>query len=228
MISTCKKALVVAAHPDDEILGCGGTIHRLSSSGAEVDILILADGESSRKEENPDSRMSAREKQAAKAAAILGANKPQLLNLADQRLDTYPLLEIIQSVEDIVERIKPDVVLTHHEHDLNADHRICHQAVVTACRPLPGSTFRGIYAFEIPSSTDFAFGKGGEGFQPSCFVDITQNFSAKIEALKCYEQEMRPAPHPRSYNSIDCLARLRGSGVGIPYAEAFVPVWEKF
>lgn len=228
MISACEKALVVAAHPDDEILGCGGTIHRLSSSGAKVDIVILADGEGSRREENPDSRISAREKQAAKAAAILGANKPQLLNLADQRLDTYPLLEIIQSIEDIVERIKPDIVLTHHGHDLNADHRICHQAVVTACRPLPGATFRGVYAFEVPSSTDFAFGKGSEGFQPSCFVDITQNFSAKMEALKCHEQEMRPAPHPRSYDLVDCLARLRGSEVGIHYAEAFVPVWEKF
>jgi len=228
MIATCKKALVVAAHPDDEILGCGGTIHRLSSSGAEVVIAILADGEGSRESENPDSRIAAREKQAAKAAAILGANKPQLLNLADQRLDTCPLLEIIQSVEDIVGRVKPDIVLTHHGHDLNADHRICHQAVVTACRPLPGSAFRGIYAFEILSSTDFAFGKGSEGFQPSCFVDITQSFSAKIEALKCYEREMRPAPHPRSYDLVDCLARLRGSTVGIDHAEAFVPVWEKF
>ena len=227
MITKCKKALVVAAHPADEVLGCGGTMHRLSSAGVEVDVLILADGEESRTPEEIEARIYAREERAAEAASVLGANAPRFLNFRDHRLDTYPLLQVIQAVEGVVEQTKPDVVLTHHKHDLNCDHRICHQAVTTACRPLPGSTLQGVYAFEILSSTDFAFSKGSEGFQPSSYVDITQNFPAKTKALQCYESEMRPAPHPRSYESVEHLARLRGSNVGIQYAEAFVAVWDR-
>ena len=119
----------MAAHPADEVLGCGGTMHRLSSAGVEVDVLILADGEESRTPEKIEARIYAREKQAAKAASALGANMPRFLNFRDHRLDTYPLLQVIQAVEDVVGQTKPDIVLTHHKHDLNCDHRICHQAV---------------------------------------------------------------------------------------------------
>jgi LmbE family N-acetylglucosaminyl deacetylase len=212
--------LVVAAHPDDEVLGCGGTIARHTKAGDTVHILIVAEGAMSRIEGSADDVDQLIEA-AKRAAKALGAEKPKMLGLPDNRLDTVALLDVIQPIEDVVRGTMPEIVYTHHGNDLNLDHRIVHQATVTACRPLPGSTVRRLFAFEAPSSTEWSTRSMGPAFNPAHFVGIADTLDAKTAALNCYETEMRPFPHPRSTEAITALAQVRGSHVGLAAAEAF-------
>lgn len=209
---------VVVAHPDDEVLGPGGTIARHVKEGDSVHILIVADGETSRRNRAVDMRAQA----AADAARTLGAGPPRLLGLADQRLDTVPLLEVTQAIERMLAETAPSVVYTHHPNDLNADHCIVARAVMTACRPMPGSAVTAIYGFETPSSTEWAPPDATEAFVPARFVDISDTLAVKMAALRHYDAEMRPFPHPRSYEAIEALARWRGATAGMRAAEAFV------
>ena len=206
--------MVIAAHPDDEVLGCGGTIARHVFDGDDVTCLFVADGETAR-------TMAAKKNrnfEAYEASKTLGTNPPRFLDYRDQMLDTIPLLDIIKQIEVQVFMIKPTIVYTHHACDLNIDHRIVHQAVMTACRPLPDSTINAIYAFEVLSSTEW-----GEHFWPNHFVALSSGaFDRKVLALRCYDDEMRVPPHPRSYDTVEYLALLRGSTVGFTYAEAFM------
>jgi LmbE family N-acetylglucosaminyl deacetylase len=214
------NVLVVAAHPDDEVLGVGGTIARHSKAGDTVHILIVAEGATSRAEgsaEDVDRLIEA----AKRAAETLGAEVPKLLGLPDNRLDTVALLDIIQPIEKVVRKISPEIVYTHHGNDLNLDHRIVHQATVTACRPLPGSSVRRLFGFEAPSSTEWSTQSLGPAFNPTHFVGIADTLDAKTAALECYEMEMRPFPHPRSTEAITALAQVRGSHAGLAAAEAF-------
>ncbi|HZQ14719.1 MAG TPA: PIG-L family deacetylase [Pseudolabrys sp.] len=209
---------VIVAHPDDEVLGAGGTMARHVKEGHAVHVLIVADGETSR----PDRAVDKRAQAAANAARTLGAEPPRLLGLADQRLDTVPLLDVTQAIERFLAEAAPSVVYTHHPNDLNADHCIVARAVMTACRPLPGSAVTAIYGFETPSSTEWAPPDAAETFVPARFVDISDTLSVKMAALKHYDAEMRPFPHPRSYEAIEALARWRGATAGMRAAEAFV------
>jgi LmbE family N-acetylglucosaminyl deacetylase len=218
------RVLVVASHPDDEILGVGGTLARHVAEGVTVDILIMAEGATSRDEKrDPVVRaddLSALQQAARQAASILGLNPPRFGGLPDNRMDSLNLLDVIKLVEATVAEVRPTIVYTHHAHDLNIDHRITHEAVLTACRPLPGSEVAAIYAFETVSSTEWAF--GGGVFQPNHFVDISAQLERKIEALRVYTSEMRPAPHARSIEAVRALAQMRGSSVGLDAAEAFM------
>jgi LmbE family N-acetylglucosaminyl deacetylase len=141
--------------------------------------------------------------------------------LPDNRLDTVPLLEVVKLVEDMVDRITPEVIYTHHSGDLNVDHGIIHRAVLTATRPVAGQTVREIYAFEVPSSTEWAFQRLEPSFRPNVFVDITRTIDAKIAAIECYKTETREFPHPRSPEALRALATRWGSVVGCAAAEAF-------
>jgi LmbE family N-acetylglucosaminyl deacetylase len=214
---------VIAAHPDDEVLGCGGTIARFARLGANVHILLLADGESSRllAGGNESSLVSARKSAAEAAAEILGAASIRVLNLPDNKLDGLELLEIILHAEKFIDEHKPSTVLTHHAGDLNIDHRIVHQAAVTACRPLPNHPVRELLFFEVPSSTEWVPPGSGTPFQPNCFFNVTETFDKKIAALHAYEQELREFPHPRSIKAIQSLAIWRGATAGVEMAEAF-------
>jgi LmbE family N-acetylglucosaminyl deacetylase len=213
--------LVVVAHPDDEVLGAGGTMAWHAARGDQVHVAILADGVGAR---GGDLQAAQRRIGAArKAAAILGAQSPHLLAFPDNRFDAVDLLDLVKAIESIIDVVKPAVVYTHHSGDLNVDHEICHRAVVTACRPLPGSNIRGIYAMEIASSTEWALGKAG-AFVPTRFVDITATMPAKRRALECYGEEMRTFPHARSFEAVESLARWRGASAGIAAAEAFMVV----
>lgn len=212
--------LVVAAHPDDEVLGCGGTMAGHAQRGDAVHVLFLADGETSRGAGAPAHRNPA----AAAAAMALGAREPVLLGLPDNRLDTVPLLDIVKHIEAEVARVRPQVVYTHHGADLNLDHVITHRAVLTACRPLPGTTVEAIHAFEVPSSTEWAPVQQAPAFAPNHFVDIAAVAAAKFRALRCYDGEMRPFPHARSYEAVEALAKWRGASVGVAMAEAFQTV----
>ncbi len=220
--------LVVAAHPDDEILGCGGALARHVVEGDTVHILIVGEGATSR---DARSEPHGREPElavlgaaASRAAVAIGAEKPTMLGLPDNRLDGLPLLDVVKPTEAIVEAVKPEIVYTHHAGDLNVDHRIVHQAVVTACRPLPGSPVREIHAFETVSSTEWQ--SGGQAFRPQRWVDIEPYLDRKLLALEAYAGEMRPFPHARSREAVEALARVRGAAAGLRAAECFMVVRE--
>jgi LmbE family N-acetylglucosaminyl deacetylase len=220
--------LAVVAHPDDEVLGCGGTLAAWSRAGAQTHVLCLADGETARYQDisAPEAiaRIAARHEAARKAAGILGLTSIRFLDLPDNRLDGVDLLDVIQLIETVIREIAPDTVYTHHGGDLNLDHRIAHQAVVTACRPMPGFPVHRIYAFETPSSTDWATEAHGPRFRPNLFVDIADTLKSKIASLAAYDEEMHPFPHPRSLEGVSVLARQRGACVGVSSAEAFMLV----
>jgi len=219
MNKTGKTVLIVAAHPDDEILGCGGTIASHVERGDTVEILILAQGATSRERED-NTGVLALQAAASQAARILGAQPPRFGGLPDNRMDSVDLLDIVQVVESCLEEVEPAVVYTHHGADLNIDHRLCHQAVLTACRPIAGQTVRSIYAFETVSSTEWQ-PADQSSFTPTLFVDVTRHMASKVRALEVYASEMRPFPHPRSTENVKALAALRGSASGLMAAEAF-------
>lgn len=214
-----ERILVVAAHPDDEILGIGGTAARHADEGADVHVLIVAEGATSR---NPDAteELHHLRQAAAAAAAILGTRPPRFAGLPDNRMDSLDLLDIVKRVEEVVDDVRPRLVYTHHGGDLNVDHVLTHRAVLTACRPLPGSTVDGIFTFETVSSTEWA-PEAAAQFHPQHFVDVTDTLERKLEALRAYDMEMRPFPHARSLRAVDAVARARGASVGMEAAEAF-------
>lgn len=218
------RVLVVAAHPDDEVLGCGGTIARLASERHSLSIAILSQGITSRHPERNEANSALVQELkdcSHKVGKMLGAGEVFLHDLPDNRFDTMPLLDIVKMIEDMVHRLEPDVVYTHHPGDLNNDHVLSHRAVVTAIRPEPAGPVKEIYAFEVPSSTEWAFGQFEPVFCPNVFVNISNTLSTKIEAMKLYDTEVRRFPHPRSPEALTALARYRGSTVGMEAAEAF-------
>lgn len=222
-----ESVLVVAAHPDDEVLGCGGTIARHSEAGDEVHTLFLADGVAARGASGAalEAEKAQRAEAAARAARVLDSQPPRFLGLPDNRLDSVPLLDVVQGIESAIAEIDPVVVYTHHGGDLNIDHEIAHRATVTACRPLPDARVRALYAFEIVSSTEWC-GAAARAFLPDRFVGIDATLERKIEALGCYAAEMRPAPHARSVDNVRALAAFRGASAGLPTAEAFMTIRE--
>lgn len=215
---------VIVAHPDDEVLGCGGTIARLAKEGREINVLIMADGESSRGnvESVHSAALSARKKAANLACKILGCASVSLLGLADNRLDHYDLLDIVRHVESFIQKYKPTTILTHHSDDLNIDHRVVHESVIVASRPTPGFCVKELLFFEVPSSTEWRSFKMSQGFSPNWFCDISSTFEIKKKALEFYYEELRDFPHPRSMIAIDALNRWRGANVGCGLAEAFM------
>ncbi|HSS98214.1 MAG TPA: PIG-L deacetylase family protein [Terriglobales bacterium] len=218
------KVLVVAAHPDDEVLGCGGTMARLSQEGHDVYIAILGEGITSRhaqRSEADQQQLAALHRHAKLAAKRVGAKDLFLYKLPDNRLDTVPLLEVIKLVEELVEKLKPEVIYTHHPGDLNVDHGVVNRAVMTATRPITGQCVREIYAFEVPSSTEWAFQHLQPSFRPNVFMDVSGRVETKIEALACYDSEFRSFPHPRSPEALRAIASRWGSVVGCQAAEAF-------
>ena len=222
------RILVVAAHPDDEILGCGGTMAKFAREGHEVQALILGEGISSRHEFESAAVRAAKEalyKQSRQAAKALGVKKPIQLALPDNRFDALPLLDVIKEIQSVVEHYRPHTVFSHHSGDLNIDHTITARAVQTACRPLPDSQVESLHAFEIASSTEWAFGKSGIVFKPNLFVDITSTLERKLAALNLYEDEMRPPPHPRSTENMRATATRWGAASGVPAAEAFETIY---
>ncbi len=166
------------------------------------------------------------EKEAKKAAEILGIFQIFFEDFPDQRYDTVPFLEIVRAIEGVKNKVKPDAVFTHHFGDLNKDHRITYEAVMTAFRPLPGEAVKEIYSFETPSSTEWGFPKRKNHFVPNFFVDISDTFNKKIRAFNAYKSEMKKYPHPRSPKSVEIVSRRWGTAVGKELVEAFELVRE--
>jgi LmbE family N-acetylglucosaminyl deacetylase len=215
------RILVVAAHPDDEVLGCGAAIARLALEGDEVHVAIMGEGATSRDSGADSGRLAALHRNAQAAAVKLGARDLVLYKLPDNRLDTVPLLDVIKLVEILVKRLEPEIIYTHHPGDLNVDHGVVNRAVLTATRPSLGQCVREIYAFEVPSSTEWAFQQLKPSFQPNVFVDVANTLEIKIAAMACYESETRQFPHPRSPESLRANAARWGSVAGCRAAEAF-------
>ena len=219
------SVLVVAAHPDDEVLGCGGTIARHADAGDQVQVLIVAEGATSRHEQHnrlqAGDELSALAQAAQTAGLILGATGVELLDLPDNRLDSLDRLDLIKRIEERIDRHQPQVVYVHHAGDVNVDHRRLHEAVVTACRPTPGHLVQRLLSFEVASSSEWQPPGSAPTFQPNWFVDISAQWPRKREALAAYASEMRPWPHARSLKALEHLARWRGAQVGVEAAEAF-------
>jgi LmbE family N-acetylglucosaminyl deacetylase len=218
------NVLVIAAHPDDEVLGCGGTIARFAKEGYAVSILILANGLTSRVDFDPvkdAGQLTVHHERARRAGALLGAKEVNLAGFPDQKLDTLPLLDITHAIEREIARVKPAMVFTQHGGDLNMDHVITFRATLTATRPMAGGVVRAVYSYEVPSSTDWSFQQFEPRFTPAVFYDIAGHLEAKIAAMQVYESEARAFPHPRSPEALRANAQRWGSAVGCHAAEAF-------
>ena len=214
-----SKILIVAAHPDDEVIGVGGTVAKHAKAGDEVSVLLLGDGITSRGGDKTG--ITKRANQAKKAAKILGVKKVFLETLPDNKFDSVPLLEIVKKVEKIIYKIKPSVVYTHFGDDLNIDHRLTYKAVITACRPQPKFFVKKILAFETLSSTEWQAKKKKNLFSPTYYNDIGGFLDKKIKAMEVYKDEIKPYPHPRSVEGLKILANYRGLETGYKNAEAF-------
>jgi N-acetylglucosamine malate deacetylase 1 len=222
--ASSRPVLVVAAHPDDEILGCGATMARLAGEGREVHVAILGEGITSRYAERTAAPRDELERLAAtarRANEIVGATDLTLHELPDNRFDTLAMLDVVKIVEALVDRIRPELVFTHDGGDLNVDHAVTHRAVMTATRGLEGQPVAELLTFEVPSSTDWAYGQFEPRFAPTVFFDVTATLARKIEAMEAYESEARPFPHPRAPEALTAWARARGSSAGLQAAEAF-------
>jgi len=221
--------LILAAHPDDEVLGCGGTIARLTGAGHHVHIAILGEGITARattREEADPAAIEALRTCSREAADLLGAHSIHHGDLPDNRFDTVPLLDVVKHIEALIRKLAPEEIYTQHGGDLNIDHAVVYRATLTATRPMRGSPVRRVYAYEVASSTEWAFGQFAPAFQPNVFVDISDTLETKIAAMQAYESEARPFPHPRSPKSLRALARRHGSTAGLEAAEAFQLVRE--
>jgi len=217
-----KKILIIAAHPDDEVLGCGGTAARLVKEGNEAYTLVLGEGitsrDASRQREKRQQELVQLKKQVHEANGVIGIKEIFTDDFPDNRFDSVPLLDIVKVIETIKNKIKPDIVFTHYEQDLNIDHRITYQAVLTAVRPTAGETVKEIYSFEVLSSTEWNFPLR---FSPEVFFDISETIDIKLAAMEKYQSELKEFPHPRSLKGIRLNAEQWGMKTGLKYAEAF-------
>ena len=213
-----KSVLVIAAHPDDEVLGCGGTVALHGKNGDDVRILIACEGSSLRgvdQGEGNDHHLFA-------AARELGVDKEnvRLIGFADQRLDTMTLTEIIAPIEEAVRDVQPNIVYCQHGGDVNIDHAILFKAALVATRPTE-ECIEAVYAYEAASSTEWAHPRI---FIPDTYVDISSTLEQKLRAMACYKSEMRDYPHPRSLEALRHRAHSWGNQNCLDAAEAFITV----
>jgi LmbE family N-acetylglucosaminyl deacetylase len=219
-----KRILTIAAHPDDEVLGCGGAMARHAAEGDEVYVAILGEGATSRADQRGAADMRLVEGlkgDARRAAEALRVKEVFLHGLPDNRFDSMPLLDVVKIVEKRIADLSPHIVYTHHGGDLNVDHQVCFRAVLTATRPKPGFPVKEVLAFEVPSATEWGFGRVQAPFSPEVFVDISATLEAKLRALSQYPTEVCDFPHPRSPKAVEAAALRWGSVAGFPAAEAF-------
>lgn len=214
-----RRVAAIFAHPDDEVLACGGVLAAHADLGDDVRIFIMATGATSR--EGDQSRYVATLRgETERAAKVLGAAAVQFGEFPDNRMDSVALLDVVKAVEAFLAAFPADVIYTHHAGDMNVDHEIVHRAVATACRPLPGARPMDILTCETSSSTEWA-PPPLPPFVPFEFVGIAATLERKVAALECYRSEIRDWPHPRSSEGVRALARWRGSQCGMEAAEAF-------
>ncbi len=221
-----KRVLVVCAHPGDEVLGCGGTLALHVQRGDEVCVLVLGDGWTSRIKSVEKGLeaidLNVLERQGREALAALGVHRVEYFRFPDNRFDIVPLLELVKTIERVKDQYGPDVVYTNSPLDLSVDQEKTCRAVVIAFRPQPQDKQTALYSFEVLSSTEWNMLEHARAFSPNCFVNIEDTLDLKLNAFNQLRSELRPWPHPRSLESIECQARSRGASVGVRAAEAFM------
>jgi len=218
------NVLCVAAHPDDEVLGVGGTLARHADNGDDVHVCILADGVAARYENIDDKvqeQIQQRRNRAREACDRLGVTTTSFHQFPDNEFDSVKLLDIVQTIEAEVDSQAPDIVYTHHYGDLNVDHELACRATVTATRPLKESEVERVLAFETLSATEWSMPAPDNAFQPQKFVNVADHLDAKLDALAVYEDELREPPHPRTVNAVRKNAEVWGAKSGVPAAEPF-------
>lgn len=215
-----SRVLVIAAHPDDEVLGCGGVIAKHAYEGSEVLIAFMTNGESSRDVKENNKNIELRKQASLAALKQLDVTNYRYLNFPDNEMDSVPLLDVVKSIEILINEFQPNIIYTHYHNDLNIDHRVTNRAVITATRPQTNCSVKKILTFEILSSTEWN-SSAGPHFIPNYIVNISSFWNKKMDALQCYSQEMRDHPHSRSYDSVNALGTLRGATNGYDKAEAF-------
>ena len=225
--------LVVCAHPDDETIGMGGTIKKLSKDH-DITVLFVAEGVTGRRKSgytnNPEYEISddemakmnqeieVRKEHARNALNVLGVKKVRFLDLPNVELDQIPLLKIIKEIEKEISDTNCNMIFTHHYNDLSIDHKVVYEATITAARPIPNSSVFTVASFEIPAATDWKY---PYQFKPTLFIDISNELQDKINALKEYHYEIRDSPHPRSKDMMEATAKRWGSLSGFDAAEPF-------
>ncbi|MBO6805983.1 PIG-L family deacetylase [Thalassospira sp.] len=223
-----NNVAVIAAHPDDEVLGMAGSIAKHVNNGDIVNILFMSDGVTGRDVDyDRNARLNdinARKLSAKKVSEILGISNIEFCDYPNLRMDTVSVLEVTQKIETRLQNWGSNIVYTHHSSDTNVDHGVCFKSTLIACRPVPRCQVRSIRCFEVLSSTEYSVSNHGPIFDPNLFVNVEEFVKAKIACVRAYDYEMRPAPFPRSEKIVEAQLTLRGSQVGLNAAEAFMEV----
>jgi LmbE family N-acetylglucosaminyl deacetylase len=220
MIDSIRRALVIAAHPDDETLGAGGTIARLTGQGIPVDVAIVTDGSSAQHGDDMAAR-ERRNEQMRAALDILGVETLFHGSFPDMRLDTVPHIDLNIWLSRTIRDSGCDTVFTHHHGDVNMDHVCINASTLVAVRPVPGQPVKRVFTYYVNSSTEWGAVHPRSQFAPNVFVDVSATIETKVAALNAYADEIRDAPHPRNEDAVRARARVTGSEVGVDYAEAF-------
>jgi LmbE family N-acetylglucosaminyl deacetylase len=218
------NVLCVATHPDDEVIGVGGTLRRHSENGDEVRVVILSNAEPARHEKitpEVEAKMEMRKESTRKACDHLGVDSVEFYDYPDNSFDTVPLLDIVKTVEEEILSFDPDIIYTHHYGDLNISHELTSRAVITATRPLPESNIKRVYAYETLSNSEWSAPRNMKSFQPTFFIDIGDQLASKMEAVRAHEMELREHPHPRNVKDVHRNAKLWGAKSGVQAAEPF-------
>lgn len=221
MLKTVENILIISPHPDDEVLGCGGTIKRFASEGHNVYVLIVTRGN---KENYSEERIENVRKEAVNAHRILGVSDTRFLDFPAPNLDLVSIAEISSAILLVINDLHISCLFLPHKGDIHNDHKVVFNAGLVAARPVHGNPVKKIFSYETLSETEWAAPFNSDAFIPTCFFDIKDYFGSKQEAMKCFKSQLREFPNPRSLASIEALAKFRGCTVGFEYAEAFMTV----
>lgn len=212
-----QKILVIAPHPDDEVLGCGGTIKKYAQRGANISLCVVT---TAYMPEWPEDFIKNRPRQIRAAADVLGIKDIYVLGFPTVKLDTIPQKELNENIAGVARKVLPDTLYIPHRGDLNRDHQLVHEAALVVARPIAGQSIKHVLVYEARSETEWGF----LPFTPTVYENIADEMESKLEAMKVYASEVKSFPHPRSLEAIEALAKTRGSEAGLKRAEAFMLV----
>jgi N-acetylglucosamine malate deacetylase 1 len=216
-----QRILVIAPHPDDEVLGCGGAIARHAAQGEDIQVLIMTRGAPDLYPLDDEATVR---QEAQNAHTILGVSKTHFLDFPAPKLDTIPGYQLADAIATVVRHYQPHTIYLPHRGDIHLDHQKVYQATLVAARPIHQCPVRQLLCYETLSETEWAPPWSDTAFVPTVFVDITDYLDLKLKAMHCYQSELQQAPHPRSLSALEALAKYRGSTVSLPAAEAFMLV----
>lgn len=216
-----RRILVIAPHADDEILGCGATIAKYVSSGDEVSVLIATDAHIGAPELFTRERVDTVRKEALDAHQLLGIKETRFLDFPAPALDVHPSYKMANAILEIIKDVRPDTLYIPFPGDIHLDHFIIHRASIVAARPQGNYTVKNIFCYETLSETEWASSHGANSFFPNCFVDVSNCFSKKLDAMRCFKSQLRGFPHSRSIEALEALAKFRGATIGVERAESF-------